>query len=54
MDQLIITKTEVAQNLIHNELNETLVDLSRVIDEKILGLEAIVDQVPSVWLECDE
>ena len=55
LNQLIISKAEVAQSLIHNELNETLVDLSRVIDEKIQGLEAIVDQVPSVWLEwCDE
>ena len=51
LNQLIITKAEVAQNLIHNELNETLVDLSLVIDEKIQGLEVIVDQVPSVWLE---
>ena len=48
LNQLIITKAEMAQNLIHNELNETLVDLSRVIDEKIQGLKAIVDQIPSV------
>ena len=51
LNQLIITKAEVAQNLIHNELNETLVNVSRELDEKIQGLEAIVDQVPSVWLE---
>ena len=51
LNQLIITKAEVSQNLIHNELNETRLNLSREIDEKIQGLEAIVDQVPSVWLE---
>ena len=51
LNQLKITIAEVSQNLIHNKLNETLVDLSLVIDEKIQGLEAIVDQVPSVWLE---
>ena len=51
LNQLIITKAEVAQNLIHNELNQTLVNVSRELDEKIQGLEVIVDQVPSVWLE---
>ena len=51
LDQLRITKAEVSQNLIHNKLNETLVNVSRELDEKIQGLEAIVDQVPSVWLE---
>ena len=51
LNQLTVTKAEVAQNLIHNELNETLVNVSRELDEKIQGLEAIVDQIPSVWLE---
>ena len=51
LNQLIIAKADISQDLIHNKLNKTLVDLSRVIDEKIQGLEAIVDQVPSVWLE---
>ena len=51
LNQLIITKAEVAQNLIHNELNETRLRFTRELDEKIQGLEAIVDQVPSVWLE---
>ena len=51
LNQLKITKADVSQDLVHNKLNETLVDLSLVIDEKIQGLEAIVDQVPSVWLE---
>ena len=50
-DQLRITKAEVSQNLIHNKLNETLVSMSLTLDEKIQGLEEIVDQVPSVWLE---
>ena len=51
LNQLIITKAEVSQNLIHNELNEALVNVSRELDKNIRGLEAIVDQVPSVWLE---
>ena len=51
LNQLIITKAEVSQNLIHNELNETRVNVSRELDEKIQGLEANADQVPSVWLE---
>ena len=51
LDQLIITKADVAQNLIHNELNETRLRFTRELDEKIQGLDAIVDQVPSVWLE---
>ena len=55
LNQLRITKAEVLQNLVHNKLNETLVNVSRELEEKIQGLEAIVDQVPSVWLEwCDE
>ncbi|KAI6658431.1 E3 ubiquitin-protein ligase TRIM71-like [Oopsacas minuta] len=51
LDQLLITKAEVTQNLVHNELNETLENLSRELDQKIQGLEAIVDRIPSVWLE---
>ena len=51
LNQLRIAKVEVSQSLIHNKLNETLVNVSREFDEKIQGLEAIVDQVPSVWLE---
>ena len=51
LNQLKITKAEVLHNLQHNELNETLVNLSRELDEKIQGLEATVDQIPSVWLE---
>ena len=51
LDQLRITKAEVEQNLIHNELNETRLRFTRELDEKIQGLEALVDQVSSVWLE---
>ena len=51
LDQLIVTKAEVSQNLIHNKLNETLVNVSHELDEKIQGLEVIVDQVPSVCLK---
>ena len=51
LDQLRITKAEVSQNLIHNKLNVTLVNVSHELDEKIQELEAIVDQIPSVWLE---
>ena len=51
LNQLRITKAEVSQNLVHNKLNETLVNVSRELDEKIQGLEVIVDQVPSVWLK---
>ena len=51
LNQLKITKAEVSQNLVHNKLNETLVNMTRELDEKIQGLEVIVDQVPSVWLE---
>ena len=46
-----IAKGEVLQTIQHNELNETVINVSREIDEKIQGLEAIVDEVPSVWLE---
>ena len=54
LNQLRITKAEVSHNLQHNELNETLANVSRELEEKIRGLEATVDQIPSVWLEwCD-
>ena len=54
MNQLRITKADVSHNLQHNELNETLANVSRELDEKIRGLEATVDRIPSVWLEwCD-
>ena len=51
LNQLTIAKAEVLQTLQHNELNETVINVSRELDEKIQGLEAIVNQVPSVWLE---
>ena len=51
LNQLTIAKAEVLQTLQHNELNETVINVSREMDEKIQGLEVIVDQVPSVWLE---
>ena len=55
LNQLRITKAEVSHNLQHNELNETLANMTRELDEKIRGLEATVDPIPSVWLEwCDE
>ena len=54
LNQLRITKAEVSHNLQHNELNETLVNMTRELDEKIRGLEATVDRIPSVWLMwCD-
>ena len=54
LNQLRITKAEVSHNLQHNELNETLANVSRELEEKIRGLEATVDRIPSVWLEwCD-
>ena len=54
LNQLIITKADVSYNLQHNELNETLANVSRELDEKIRGLETTVDWIPSVWLEwCD-
>ena len=51
LNQLTVAKAEVLQTLQHNELNETVINVSREIDEKIQGLEAIVDEIPSVWLE---
>ena len=54
LNQLRITKADVSHNLQHNELNETLANVSRELDEKIRRLEATVDRIPSVWLEwCD-
>ena len=54
LNQLRITKAEVSHNLQHIELNETLENMTRELDEKIRGLEATVDPIPSVWLEwCD-
>ena len=51
LNQLRVTKAEVSQNLVHNKLNKTLVKVSRELEEEIKELEAIVSQVPSVWLE---
>ena len=51
LNQLKVAKAEVSHNLQHNELNETLIHVSRELDEKIRGLEATVDRIPSVWLE---
>ena len=51
LDQLTMAKAEVLQTLQHNELNETVINVSRELDEKIQRLLAIVNQVPSVCLE---
>ena len=51
LNQLRITKAEVSQNLIHNKLNKTLEKLSRDLKEEIKRVEAVVDKVPTVWLE---
>ena len=51
MNQLTIVTVEVLQTLQHNELNNTVINVSRKLDEEIERLEAIVDKVPSVWLE---
>ena len=51
LNQLTIAKAEMLQTLQHNELNETVINVSREYDEKIQGLETIVDEVSSVWLE---
>ena len=51
LNQLKVTKADVSHNLQHNELNETLINVSRELDEKIRGLEATVDRIPSLWLE---
>ena len=51
LNQLKVTKADASHNLQHNELNETLINVSRELDEKIRGLEATVDRIPSVWLE---
>ena len=51
LNKLTIAKAEMLQTLQHNELNETVIDMSRKFEEEIQKLEAIVDDVPSVWLE---
>ena len=51
LNQLKVTSAEVSHNLQHNELNETLINVSRELNEKIRRLEASVDRIPSVWLE---
>ena len=51
LNQLQVAKAEMSHTLQHNELNETLMNVSRELDEKIRGLEATVDRIPSVWLE---
>ena len=51
LNQLQVAKAEMSHALQHNELNETLMNVSRELDEKIRGLEATVDRIPSVWLE---
>ena len=51
LNQLQVAKADVSHALQHNELNETLMNVSRELDEKIRGLEATVDRIPSVWLE---
>ena len=51
LNQLKVTKAEVSHNLVHNKSNKTLVKVSRELEEEIKELEAIVYQVPSVWLE---
>ena len=51
LNQLQVAKADVSHALQHNELNETLKNVSRELDEKIRGLEATVDRIPSVWLE---
>ena len=50
LDQLTITKADVSQNLVHNNLNETFVNVSRELDEKMQRLKVKVNQIPSVWL----
>ena len=52
LNKLTIAKAEMLQTLQHNELNDTVIDMSRKFEEEIQRLEAIVDDVPSVWLEC--
>ena len=51
LNQLRTTKAEVSQNLIHNKLNQTLEKVSRDLEEEIKRVEAVVDKVPTVWLE---
>ena len=49
--QLRNTITGMPGFLKHNELNEELEETIRVFEKKIRVLEAIVDEIPSVWLE---
>ena len=51
MNQLTISKADMLHTLQHNELHGTVTDMSRKLDEEMERLSAIVDQVPSVWLE---
>ena len=51
LNKLTTARVEMLQTLQHNELNETVIDVSRKFEEEIQRLEAIVDDVPSVWLE---
>ena len=51
MNQLTVAKAEMLQTLQHNELHDTVTDMSRKLDEEMERLSAIVVQVPSVWLE---
>ena len=51
LNQLKVTKADVSHDLQHNELNETLINMTRELDEKIRILEVTVDRIPSVWLE---
>ena len=54
LNQLRITKADVSHNIQHNELSETLANVSRELEEKIRGLETTVDPIPSLLLEwCD-
>ena len=51
MNQLTIAKAEMLHTLQHNELHDTVTDMSQKLDEEMERLSAIVVQVPSVWLE---
>ena len=41
LNQLTIAKAEMLQTLQHNELNETMIDMSRKFEEEIQRLEAL-------------
>ena len=51
MNQLTIAKADMLHTLQHNELHDTVTDMSQKLDEEMERLSAIVYQVPSVWLE---